>query len=308
MVPSAVAGADNGGVDADDLTPRIADLGARVNGHPENIDEVVPQLLALLEEHDDPRVIAQIIDALGCSWDEAANLAVLPYADHPDDAVRLAVTHAIPGGTDSPAGEQQVAEVLIRLSRDEVGEIRDWATFGLGSQLSIDTDEVRAALFARVNDSNEGARDEAVAGLARRRDGRAVELLRSLLSEDSVRSSLFGAAEYLADSRLCDVLLRWHNLDPHDESGTKALHACDPGYQQTRTEQHAALLAEVQRAFAEADIQSTAIMYCSRADVSVTLSIGDERGWDADALIRRAGGDVEWAARLVLSDLDARAD
>lgn len=301
---------DNGGVDSESLTQRIADLGDRVNGHPENIDEVVPQLLALLDEHDDPRVVAEIIDALGCSWDEDANLAVLPYAGHPEPRVRLAVTQAIPGGTDSTAGQQLVADALIRLSRDDVDAIRDWATFGLGSILPIDNDEVRAALFARLTDSHEDVRDEAVAGIARRRDTRAVEIVAEFLAEETVGPLVFEAAEYLGDPRLHQALLRWRELDPDGELVASALQACDREFQRARIERDAAFLVAVERALAEADVQTTPYLYCDCDDNSVSLSVsaGPEGRWNVDGLIRRAGGDVEAAAHLVVSDVLAASD
>ena len=71
------------------------------------------------------------------------------------------MTQAVPGGTNSPTGEDQVAEVLIRLSRDEVTEIRGHATFGLGSILSIDNTDVLFASGRFIED----VQDEAIVGL-----------------------------------------------------------------------------------------------------------------------------------------------
>jgi hypothetical protein len=294
-------------VDSDDLTQRIAELGARVNGHPEHVPEVVPQLLALLDEHDAPRVIADIIDALGCSWDEAANLAVLPYADHPAAAVRLAVTRAIPGGTDSAHGTELVAEVLMRLTRDDVDEVRDWATFGLGSILPIDTTEVRDALFARVTDSNEDVRDEAVVGLAQRRDPRAAQIVSDFLSEDTVGPLIFEAAEYLCDARVHEELLRWNEHDPDDAKVKRALHACSPELQQLRTERHTELLAALVQACAEHGAKPP-FMYCDRGDNDVFLTFDAPTSpvWFVDRLIERADGDLAEAARIVMTDLDDR--
>jgi hypothetical protein len=127
-----------------------------------------------------------------------------------------------------------------------------------------------------------------------------------LLSEDTVRSSLFEAAEYLADPRLREELLRWHEHDPDDESVAQALHACDPEYQQERTERHAAFLAALERAFVECDVHTSPFLYCKRDLDFVLLSVTSEptQGWDVDGLINRASGDIEVAARLVVSDLE----
>jgi hypothetical protein len=306
-VPAPAAGIDNGRVDSDDLSRLIADLGAQVNGLPENVPEVVPQLLALLDENDDPRAIAEIVDALGVARDEAASLAVLPYERHPDPVVRLAVTQAVAAGAESAAAMEVAAAALIRLSRDDVDAIRDWATFGIGSILEIDNDEVRAALFARLTDSSEGVRDEAVAGIARRRDTRAVEIVADFLAEDTVGPLVFEAAEYLADPRLYDALHRRRDLDPDSESLARALQACDRELQRARVERHTAFLAALERAFVECDMHTSPFMYCERDLDFVLLSVTSEptQGWDVDGLLERADGDVEVAARLVVSDLAA---
>jgi hypothetical protein len=293
-------------VDSDDLSRLIADLGAQVNGLPENVPEVVPQLLALFDESDDPRAVAEIIDALALARDEAASLAVLPYERHPDPVVRLAVTQAVAAGAESAAGMEVAAAALIRLSRDGVDAIRDWATFGIGSILEIDNDDVRAALFARLTDSSKDVRDEAVAGIARRRDTRAVEIVADFLAEDTVGPLVFEAAEYLGDPRLHEGLQRWRALDPDNELVLHALRACDRALQEERNNRESALLTAVERAFAECGVETTPYMYCNRYDNSAVLSVSakPDGGWNVNGLINRASGDIEVAARLVVSDLE----
>src|SRR3954453_12821989 len=127
----------------DDIIGVVEGLGDRVNGHPEEITNVVPQLVALLHDVQEAPVTTAIIDALGKAWDEAASLETLRFVDHDDDSIRLAVAHAAPAGVETPTGTMLAAETLMRLSRDAVDEIRDWSTFGLGSQLKVDTTEVR---------------------------------------------------------------------------------------------------------------------------------------------------------------------
>ena len=73
---------------------------------------------------------------------------------------------------------------LIELSRDAATNVRDWATFGLGSMTEADTPELRAALLARVTDDDPETRGEALIGLANRRDERAIEpILHELAGE-----------------------------------------------------------------------------------------------------------------------------
>lgn len=66
--------------------------------------------------------------------------------------------------------------------------MRDWATFGLGQQCDLDTHEIREALVARLNDPDDDTRDEAIMGLARRKDARAIPAI-----ERELRASEFGS-------------------------------------------------------------------------------------------------------------------
>ena len=70
---------------------------------------------------------------------------------------------------------------LSDLSRDADEEVRDWATFGLGSLTEVDTPELRETLLARLVDTDDNTRGEAVIGLAKRHDPRVVApLIREL--------------------------------------------------------------------------------------------------------------------------------
>jgi HEAT repeat protein len=100
---------------------------------------------------------------------------------------------------------------LIELSRDQDELVRDWATFGLGSQIETDTAPIREALFARLSDADEIVRGEALVGLARRRDERAIEPLIQELQRypaEKIGDFAIEAAEEMADARLLPILTR----------------------------------------------------------------------------------------------------
>jgi HEAT repeat protein len=155
---------------------RARALGRRVNGQPEHVTEALPELVSMISEHTDPFVLAAVAEALGLAWSEDAKPSLLSLVEHPDPSVRLAVARALPGGIESRDVADKVAQALIVLSRDPFDEVRDWATFGLGRQLNVDTPEIRATLLARVDDPHAKARDEGVCGLARRRDRRVLHI------------------------------------------------------------------------------------------------------------------------------------
>src|SRR5262245_6403412 len=69
---------------ADDLIPRADALGKRVSGHPEHQREVVPALIAMVWQAAGPDELVAVVEALGKAWSDAASLALLSLADHPD--------------------------------------------------------------------------------------------------------------------------------------------------------------------------------------------------------------------------------
>jgi HEAT repeat protein len=141
---------------------------------------------------------------------------------------------------------------LIELSADPDEHVRDWATFGLGTQIDVDDGDVRAALVERLSDPFLDAREEAAVGLARRRDARAFEPVRELLEADEVSTVTVEAAGYLADERLLRPLLElgeWWEDDP--ELLRAAIDRCDP-VARTRFEERLRRLVElVERDFDE---------------------------------------------------------
>jgi HEAT repeat protein len=102
---------------------------------------------------------------------------VLGLRDHPDAAVREAVAFALGGRS----GDDVLA-ALIALSADDAVDVRDWATFALGTLAEDDGEPLRDALAARLEDPDEDTRLEAVHGLALRGDPRATAPARDLLA------------------------------------------------------------------------------------------------------------------------------
>jgi HEAT repeat protein len=98
-------------------------------------------------------------------------------------------------------------KALIELSRDKDSDVRDWATFGIGTMIDTDTHEIREALLARVTDPDDDTRGEALVGLARRKDERVLEPLINELTGESVGLLAIEAAEELGNPRLGPALL-----------------------------------------------------------------------------------------------------
>jgi HEAT repeat protein len=200
-------------------------------GYPQNrpwAAETLPVLIAACDDRR-PDVLDSAITALGHLADPRGLAAVLHHAAHPDDEVRFAVAAALPALAGDPPADAAVA-ALIQLSADPDPEIRDWATFGLGSQLEADSPPLRQALAARLDDPDGDTAGEALLGLAQRRDPLALPILLSRL-EDSPGNLIVEAAAALGSPAALPALHRlktdgWQQDDPRPSVLDDAISAC----------------------------------------------------------------------------------
>jgi HEAT repeat protein len=93
------------------------------------------------------------------------------------------------------------------LTSDVDSDVRDWATFNLGTQSRLDTPAIRAALWARVDDSDDEVRGEALCGLAEKGDRGVVDAVIRELFDERGSPLAVDAAEALPDPRLLPALL-----------------------------------------------------------------------------------------------------
>jgi HEAT repeat protein len=278
--------------------------------------EVLGILAPLLERETSLDVIRIALHGVGLSGLAEGIPIVLRFAAHADGGVRLDATHALY----SCAGEQPsraTIGALIELSADPDEHVRDWATFGLGTQVDVDDGDVRAALVARLNDPFLDAREEAAVGLARRRDPRAFEPVRELLEADEVSTVTVEAAGYLADERLLRPLLElgeWWEDDP--ELLRAAIDRCDP-VARTRFEERLRRLVELVERDFDARVpggrldELRARPSSRELESELIVSWRDAGGlrrdllWSVERLFARGdvSGDPERAARAVLDAL-----
>lgn len=176
----------------------LAELGLPDHDCP---DEATAILSALLERERDAGVLASALTALGHLGGPPDLGAIARLAAHTDPAVRHSLAYAL-GFREEPLA----IEMLIALTRDDEANVRDWATFGLG-QGDADSPAIREALAERLDDDDDDVRAEAIAGLARRRDERALEPLIEAIRGRETGPQVFEACETMADRRLVPELL-----------------------------------------------------------------------------------------------------
>ena len=175
----------------------LAQLGWRDRAF---LDETVAALLSALSDQD-VSVVQSAIFALGHRASPRAIPALLPFVDHASTDLRYAVVHGL-----MPHDTPEVVEALAKLSGDTDPDVRNWATFALGSQLESDSHSLRKALRDRLADSDPEVRGEALVGLARRHDSSvATEVMRELES-DSYGGWAIEAAGLLGDAMFLSAL------------------------------------------------------------------------------------------------------
>lgn len=279
---------------------------------------VVPEVVRAARAEQDDDVRQDLVDALGKAEDAAWLDDLLTFAGDPAAGVRLAVAMSLPG---MPYGEpltERAVGALITLSADTDPRVRDWATFGLGSQTSQDSPAIRAALHARLDDEDPDAAAEALLGLARGGDPEALGRVRAAIDQpgSDVRLLALRAAGELADPGLMPSLralaLAWDgDADEHTEAVAFAIARCDPGAPVSARQVEQRIVAAVDERVAgtgwslasEGDYPRT-LLLPRRPDGVVDGSVEPEVVWegstpdgfDVDAAVARCVAVIQEAA------------
>lgn len=175
--------------------------------------KTLPILLGLLDG-DDAHLVAHAVSALGHQGLDGLVDRLRPLARHPSLDVRSSLAAALCGREDDES-----IELLIQLSSDEEDGVRDWATFGIGTQCDRADAKILDALRARMNDPHEDTRCEALVGLASKKDPSAKQRVYEELGRDTVASLVIEAARHYADRRFLAPLERWRTgLDPEEDA------------------------------------------------------------------------------------------
>jgi hypothetical protein len=213
---------------------------------------------------------------------------------------------------------------MIKLTRDPSGEVRNWACFALGTQTTADSEPIRAALAARLEDRHRECRAEAVLGLALRRDDRAVVHVLRALKDGSIGRLTIEAAGYVGReallSDLSNLAGEWHlDSEPDSELLRTAISRCNPiqrarhvrsrTFARSRFEKF--LRAELAKRSPALELVKVALVedyedYFRLSSLAVTWRAGrkpDITNWHWDALMKRASRRVAKAAQLAADDL-----
>lgn len=169
----------------------IAELGKTIeNPHHSFPEEAFAVVAEALQREREADPLESAISALGQIGDERAIPLIAAFHRDPSDCLRLRAAIALGRFADTAPA----IEVLLTLMEDPDGVVRDWATFGLGVQGHQDTAEIRDALCRRLGDEDECAREEAIVGLASRRDPRVLPTLLQALQQPEISHRVIESA------------------------------------------------------------------------------------------------------------------
>ncbi len=187
------------------------------------LDETLELFFKLIDIEHDSRVLSSLGVGLGHISPEPRKVEpLLKLKNHIHPDVRFGVACGLSSEEDPLA-----IEALIDMSSDDDDEVRDWATFALGTQTDLDSLDIREALFQRAIDTKDtsNASGEGLVGLAKRQDKRAFELVLSCLQNGDAGTLIFEAAEFLADSRLFPVLVKLNDNGDYTDYERHSLEA-----------------------------------------------------------------------------------
>jgi HEAT repeat protein len=184
-------------------------LGADILGQlgsPERpfTEEALVILHQLVTEEKDPRVLNSTLVAIGHTQprdDQRAVNRIAELRNHPNSEVRYGVVHALSGREDVVS-----ISALLELMRDEDNDVRNWATFGIGTQIDAFNTEISNALWERTKDQDYDTFMEAVVGLARRKDERVYDVILREVESQNPSAGILEAAGELGDTRLLEPL------------------------------------------------------------------------------------------------------
>lgn len=163
------------------------------------------QAMLLMGLHDPhPEVVKAAISGMGHRPHPDALPELVRLSQHADSQTRWNTAVAL-GHYAQPAA----TEALLCLARDVDNDVRDWATFALGTLQTVDTESVRELLWENINDPDSDVRGEALVGLAQRRDARVLAPLIACLEGDDCQVYALDAAELMADPVLLAPLENW---------------------------------------------------------------------------------------------------
>ena len=158
----------------------------------------------VLVKEKNPEVLFCVLFAIGHNNEKLKSdeITILTsFKNNKDEGVREGLVFSL-----LSVDNKVAIDTLVYLTTDKISHIRNWATFGIGTQISRNNKIIREALWLRVNDKHEETRFEAIVGLAKRKEKRIKEIIKRELLKEDYGTLLFEAIEELNDKDFLPLL------------------------------------------------------------------------------------------------------
>jgi hypothetical protein len=140
--------------------------------------EIISQMI---KKETDELALHSELTALGHLGQTGSVALLRPYATHSSEDIRYAASWGLGRFTENP----EAIRTLMNLADDPDEDVRDWSLFALGSQSDADSNDLRELFVRHLDDPCADAKEEALAGLAKRQDSRAALPLLRLMQSGS---------------------------------------------------------------------------------------------------------------------------
>ena len=198
---------------------RIA--GAEIIGQlHEFADDARTAITGMLDD-DDASVVEAAVHALGQQQSARTIDALARAATHAAANVRWAVATAL----EDLIADERAQRVLLALMRDDDTDVRDRATFAVGSLSDHDSPRIRSALFERLQDEDPAVANEAALGLARRRDARAIAYIARAI-EKFEAAEIGEAVDEITSPEMLPELLRARDAGSSGRGMSELIERC----------------------------------------------------------------------------------
>jgi len=168
------------------------------------LKETLKMYFDLLEVETDPGVLMSLLYSIGhnnAKLDNEQIEKICSFIDNNNDLLKEGLVSSLLG-----IDHIRAIETLIKLSSDKLSHIRNWATFGLGTQIERNNKAIREALWERVNDKHQETKLEAIVGLAKRKDKRVNDIIRREIIGGEYGTLLFEAIIETQDKEFLPLL------------------------------------------------------------------------------------------------------
>ena len=169
-------------------------------------DTTIVLFFNILEKETDTDIIEALLYAIGHNNSVLNNEQIEKICSFKDFIYKESLVSASLG-----IDNEKAIDTLIYLSENTSANVRNWATFGIGTQIERDTVPIREALWKRIKDKNEDTKFEAIAGLAKRRDKKVISIIQKELMTENYQGLLYEAITSMNDTQFIPILKEHFN-------------------------------------------------------------------------------------------------